>query len=173
PTVVLRLIVGQVADRYDRRVVVVICQVVEGAATGALALGTVGGWLGRGSMLAIVVILGAARAFENPSRAALVPRLVPLADLPRAIASVTAGGQAARIARPALGGALLAFGPATAYTAVVALYVIGGVLTALVRDAPPARVREPLTSASLFSGVAFIFGNRLLLGLMSLDLFAV
>jgi MFS family permease len=173
PTVILTLIVGQVADRYDRRIVVVICHVVEGAATAMLALGTVGGWLTRGSMLAIVVILGAARAFENPSRAALVPQLVPLRDLPRAIASITAGGQMARITGPALGGALLAFGPATAYSAVVVLYAIGGVLTALVRDAPPARVREALTSSSLFSGVAFIFGNRLLLGLMSLDLFAV
>src|SRR5262245_50107172 len=101
PTVLLTLIVGQVADRYDRRVVVVISQVVEGAAAGALALGTVGGWLGRGSMLAIVVILGAARAFENPSRAALVPRLVPIADLSRAIAGLTAGGQMARIGGPA------------------------------------------------------------------------
>ena len=45
PTVVLTLVVGQVADRYDRRLVVVICHVVEGAAAAALALGTVGGWL--------------------------------------------------------------------------------------------------------------------------------
>jgi len=173
PTVILTLIVGQVADRYDRRLVVVICHVVEGAASAALAVGTVGGWLSREGILALVAVLGAARAFENPSRTALVPRLVPLADLQRAIASITAAGQMARIAGPALGGALLALGPATAYTAVVVLYAVAGVLTALVRDAPPARVREPLTSESLFSGVAFIFGNRLLLGLMSLDLFAV
>jgi MFS family permease len=173
PTVVLTLIVGHVADRYDRRLVVVICHVVEGAATAALAVGTVAGWLSREGILALVVVLGAARAFENPSRTALVPRLVPLADLPRAIASITAAGQMARIAGPALGGALLALGPATAYTAVVVLYAVAGVLTALVRDEHPARVRERLTSDSLFSGVAFIFGNRLLLGLMSLDLFAV
>jgi MFS family permease len=173
PTVALTLVVGQVADRYDRRLVVVICHVVEGAAAAALALGTVGGWLGRGGILAVVVVLGAARAFENPSRAALVPRLVPLGELSRAIASVTAAGQVARIMGPALGGVLLAFGPATAYATVVGLYALGGVLTALVRDSPPARVREEITSASLLSGVVFIFQRRLLLGLMSLDLFAV
>ena len=173
PTVVLTLIVGQVADRCDRRLVVVICHVVEGAAAAALALGTVGGWLSRGGILAVVVVLGAARAFENPSRAALVPRLVPLGELSRAIASVTAAGQMARIMGPALGGALLAWGPATAYATVVGLYALGGVLTALVRDSPPVRVREAITSASLFSGVVFIFQRRLLLGLMSLDLFAV
>jgi Transmembrane secretion effector len=173
PTVVLTLIVGQVADRCDRRLVVVICHMVEGAAAGVLALGTVGGWLSRGGILAVVVVLGAARAFENPSRAALVPRLVPLGELSRAIASVTAAGQMARIMGPALGGVLLAFGPATAYATVVGLYALGGVLTALVRDSPPVRVREEITSASLFSGVVFIFQRRLLLGLMSLDLFAV
>jgi len=173
PTVVLTLVVGQVADRYDRRLVVVLCHVVEGAAVGALAVGTVAGWLTREGILALVVVLGAARAFENPSRTALVPRLVPLAALPRAIASITAAGQMARIGGPALGGVLLALGPATAYTTVVGLYAVGGLLTALVRDAPPVRVREELTTASFFSGVAFIFQRRLLLGLMSLDLFAV
>jgi MFS family permease len=173
PTVVLTLVVGQVADRYDRRLVVVLCHVVEGAAVGALAIGTVAGWLTREGILALVVVLGAARAFENPSRTALVPRLVPLAALPRAIASITAAGQMARIGGPALGGVLLALGPATAYTTVVGLYAVGGLLTALVRDAPPVRVREELTTASFFSGVAFIFQRRLLLGLMSLDLFAV
>src|SRR4029077_2141259 len=108
PTVVLTLVVGQVADRYDRRLVVVLCHVVEGAAVGALAIGTVAGWLTREGILALVVVLGAARAFENPSRTALVPRLVPLAALPRAIASITAAGQMARIGGPALGGVLLA-----------------------------------------------------------------
>src|SRR6185503_14700332 len=105
PTVVLTLVVGQVADRYDRRFVVALCHVAEAGATAALALGTVGGWLTRESILGLVTLLGAARAFENPARAALVPRLVPTALLSRAIASVTSAGQAARIVGPALGGA--------------------------------------------------------------------
>jgi len=93
PTVVLTLVVGQVADRYDRRLVVVICHVAEAGATGVLALGSLGGWLSRDGILAVLVVIGAARAFENPARAALVPRLVPLALLSRAIASVTSAGQ--------------------------------------------------------------------------------
>jgi predicted MFS family arabinose efflux permease len=118
-------------------------------------------------------VLGVVRAFENPARAALVPRLVPLARLPRAIASVTSAGQSARIVGPALGGALYALGPTTVYVAVGALYLVGATLMALVHDAQPARAREELTPASLFSGIAFILRRRLLLGLMSLDLFAV
>ena len=173
PTVVLTLVVGQVADRYDRRVVVVICHVAEAGATAMLALGSLGGWLTRDGILAILVIIGAARAFENPARASLVPRLVPLPLLSRAIASVTSAGQMARIAGPALGGALYALGATTVYATVTALYLVGAVLIALVTDAQPARPREEITTASLFTGVAFILRQRLLLGLMSLDLFAV
>src|SRR5947209_13269711 len=83
PTIALTLVGGHVADRSDRRVVVVICQVAQAGASVALAVGSHGGWLGRGSVLAIVGVLGAAQAFANPSRTALLPRLVPLAQIPR------------------------------------------------------------------------------------------
>ena len=144
-----------------------MCEVAQAGATVVLALGSLGGWLDRHGILTTVAVLGAARAFENPARAALVPRLVPLARLPRAIASVTSAGQSARIVGPALGGALYALGPTTVYVAVGALYLVGATLMALVHDAQPARAREELTPASLFSGIAFILHRRLLLGLMS------
>jgi MFS family permease len=173
PTVVLTLLVGTVADRYDRRAIVVICEVLQAGACLVLALGSHGGWLARDGILATVALLGAARAFENPSRAALVTALVPMPALPRAIAGVTSAGQTARIAGPALGGILYALGPTTVYTLVAALYVIGAVMMALVRLIPPARAREAITPGSLFSGVGFIVHRRVLLGAMSLDLFAV
>jgi MFS family permease len=141
PTVVLTLVVGQVADRYDRRLVVGLCHVAEAGAAAALALGTLGGWLNRDGILTIVAVLGAARAFENPARAALVPRLVPVVHLPRAIASVTSAGQAARIVGPALGGALYGFGATTVYVIVAVLYLAAGALLAFVRDAQPVRAR--------------------------------
>src|SRR2546430_12634077 len=173
PTIVLTLIVGQVADRYDRRLVVVACELAQAGAGGVLALGSLGGWLTRDGTLTLVAILGAARAFENPARAAFVPHLVPLALLPRAIASVTSAGQTARIVGPALGGVLYTLGPTTVYSLVVALYVVGATLIALVRSVAPARMAEELTPDSLFSGIAFILRQRVLLGLMTLDLFAV
>jgi hypothetical protein len=86
---------------------------------------------------------------------------------------VTAAGQTARIVGPALGGVLYALGATTVYLTVAALYVVGAALVGLVDNAQPARPREELTAASLFSGVGFILRQRLLLGLMSLDLFAV
>jgi hypothetical protein len=103
----------------------------------------------------------------------LVPRLVPLATLPRAIASITSAGQTARIVGPALGGALYALGPTTVYTSATALYLVGAGLVALVRVAHAPRDAAQMTLGSLFSGLAFIARQRLLLGLLSLDLFAV
>ncbi len=173
PIIPLTLVVGQVADRCDRRLIVLICHVAEAGATAVLALGSLGGWLSREGILALVAVLGIARAFENPARAALMPRLVPLAQLSRAIASVTAAGQTARIVGPALGGVLYALGAPTVYLTAAALYLAGAVLIGLVTDVRVARPREELTASSLLSGVAFIVRQRLLLGLMSLDLFAV
>ena len=173
PTVALTLVVGQVADRCDRRLVVIVCELAQAAGNAALAVGSLGGWLGRDAILAIVATLGAARAFENPARAALMPRLVPLATLPRAIASITSAGQTARIVGPALGGVLYALGPTTVYTSVTALYLVGASLVALVRVADAPRDAAQTMLGSLFSGLAFIARQRLLLGLLSLDLFAV
>ena len=173
PTVVLTLVVGQVADRYDRRLVVVICEVAQAGVSAVLALGSFGGWLTRDGILTMAAILGAARAFENPARAAYLPRLVPLAALPRAIASVTSAGQTARVVGPALGGVLYALGPTTVYAAVAGLFVVGATLIACVGGGQPAHAPDEITPASLFSGVAFIVRQRLLLGLLSLDLFAV
>ena len=173
PTVVLTLVVGQVADRYDRRLVVIVCELAQATTAAVLALGSFGGWLTRDGILTMAAVFGAARAFENPARAAYLPRLVPLAVLPRAIATVTSAGQTARVVGPALGGLLYAFGPTTVYASVAALFVVGAALIAFVggvpRDAPP----DEVTPASIFSGIAFIVRQRLLLGLLSLDLFAV
>jgi MFS family permease len=174
PTVVLTLVVGQVADRYDRRRVVAVFHVVEAAAVAVLALGTLAGRLDRGGILALVAVLGAARAFENPARAALVPWLVPTPLIARAIASVTSAVQAARIVGPALGGAAVyGLGAATVYVSVAALYLVSAAIVLVVRDRGDARAREDVTVESLFSGVAFIAQRRLLLAVMSLDLFAV
>jgi Major Facilitator Superfamily len=173
PTIVLTLVVGQVADRYDRRLVVGICYVAQALATAALALGTLGGWLSREGILVLVAILGAARAFENPARAALVARLVTVQEIPRAIASVTSAGQTARIVGPALGGVLYGLGPTTVYVIVAALYLASAALMAAIHDVGAPRSREEITPDSLFSGIAFIVSRRVLLGALSLDLFAV
>ena len=174
PMILLTLAVGQVADRYDRRVVVRTCQIVEGLAATGLAVGSFGGWIGRDGILVLVALLGAARAFEGPSQAALITALVPAAALPRAMAWSASAQQTATIVGPSIGGLLyLAGGPTMVYVTAAAAFFVGSVLIAAIRLEWTPPVREPLTVESLFSGVAFILRHPVILGSISLDLFAV
>jgi MFS family permease len=173
PIVALTLVVGQVADRYDRRLIAVACQVVKAVATVVLALGTLGGWQSKTSILALVALVGAARAFENPTMTAMVPEVVPRSGVARAMAWVVSANQTAQILGPAVGGLLFALGPATTYWAAGALFVLAGSCAAAIRRQRAARARSPVTLDTVFSGVAFIVNRPVLLGTMSLDLFAV
>jgi MFS family permease len=173
PMILLTLVVGQVADRYDRRLVVVVCEVAKAAVAAALALGAIGGWQTRTTIFALVALLGAAQAFENPAMSALVPEVVPRSLIAPAMAWVISAGQTAQIVGPALGGLLYAFGPDAAYFTAGGLFILAGALAAAIRVERRVRPREPLTLETVFSGAAFIYGQRVLLGSMSLDLFAV
>ena len=173
PMILLTLVVGQVADRYDRRLVVIVCEVAKAAVAAALALGAIGGWQTRTTIFALVALLGAAQAFENPAMSALVPEVVPRSLIAPAMAWVISAGQTAQIVGPALGGLLYAFGPGAAYFTAGGLFILAGALAAAIRVERRVRPREPLTLETVFSGAAFIYGQRVLLGSMSLDLFAV
>jgi MFS family permease len=173
PILLMSLVVGQVADHFDRRVIVCICQVVKALAVGALALGTLGGWLGRDSILAILFVTGAARAFEVPTLHTLIPSLVPQPLLLRAIAASSSANQTAVIVGPALGGLIYLIGPATVYATCTVAYLAASVLIGLMRPRPRTSERGPVNLASLLAGFAYIRGNPVLLGVITLDLFAV
>ncbi len=173
PYVLLALVVGQIADRYDRRLVVRICQIVKALAAAALAVGTLGGWLNRDAFLAILFVTGTARTFEIPTMHALVPGLVPAAMLPRAIAASSTATQTAIIGGPALGGLLYAFGPATVYVICTLTFIAAAIVISLVRLTLPPLEKKPVTLESLFAGFAYLRSKPILLGAMSLDLFAM
>jgi MFS family permease len=173
PMFLLTLAAGHVADRYDRRLVARVCQVLQGAAAGALAMGSFGGWLGKEEILVLVFLVGAARAFEYPTMQALVPGLVPAHLIPRAAAGSVSAAQTAAIIGPALGGVLYAVGPTTVYAVAGCLFLAASLLIALIRIAPPPARREPASLSSLFAGIAFIRSRPAILGAISLDLFAV
>jgi MFS family permease len=173
PMVLLTLVVGQVADRCDRRLIVIVCEVVKAAGTAALALGSIGGWQSRASIFTLVALVGAAQAFENPAMTALVPEVVSRPLIFPAMAWVISAGQTAQIVGPALGGLLYAFGAGAAYFTAGAMFILAGALAALIRIERTVRAREPITLEAVFSGVVFIQSRRVLLGTMSLDLFAV
>jgi len=113
PLVLLSVVIGQVADRVDRRVIAACCQLAKALSALALALGSAKGWLSRDSMLIILFLAATARAFEMPAMHGLLPALVPITLLPRAVAAAASAQQTAVICGPSIGGLLYAFGPAT------------------------------------------------------------
>ncbi|MEP6657130.1 MAG: MFS transporter [Betaproteobacteria bacterium] len=173
PSIALVLVVGHVADRYDRRQISRIMMTIGILASLALAMGSAMGEITEFAIFAAIFVIGAARAFQNPAMQALLPALIPQRDLSRAIASSASATQTAVIAGPALGGMLFAFGPPTVYAVCAALYAAGVVLMSRMRvDHAPGK-RAPATLASLFKGIAYIRGHPVMLGVISLDLFAV
>ena len=170
----LTLLVGHVADRYDRRLIVGTCLVGEVLIALALAAHSLGGSTSTVPIYALAVLLGAARAFETPTAQALLPTLVSRAAFPRMSALSSAGSQTAQIAGPALGGFLYAAGAACVYAVTAAALGIAAMSMLSIRARPePRRVREPVSVASLLSGLSYMVANKLILGVTTLDLFAV
>jgi MFS family permease len=114
---VLTFLAGHVADQFDRRQIGLICQVIEAVTMGFIALGIWQGWLPTWGIFAAVTVLGAAQAFERPSMAALLPGIVPTAQLQSAVATSTSVMQTALIIGPALGGILYGFGDVVPFLA--------------------------------------------------------
>ena len=173
PSVALLLVVGHVADRYDRRRIVCFCQLIEGGAAVLLAALSASGHINEQAIFALIAVIGAARAFEMPTQQTLLPSVVPARLLSRAVAANATAGQTAIVLGPALGGLLYVAGPATVYGLCAVLFLVASGLSASLRIERRPPQREPATLATLFAGVAFIRRHHALLGAISLDLFAV
>jgi len=173
PMFLLTLVVGHVADRSDRRKIAQVCQTIEGIASAALAAATIGSWISTGVILVIVFAIGAARSFEGPSMQALMPGLVSAENFPRAAAWSTSATQTAAIVGPAVGGVLYVAGPIAVYATTFGLMIVAGLLTSLIQTHQVTLNREPPTLRSVFAGIGFIRNRPIMLGAISLDLFAV
>lgn len=173
PVLLLTFVVGHVADGYDRRRIALICQVLEAVTVAVMALGVWQGWLDTTGIFIGVALLGCAVAFERPTMAALLPGIVPAASLQAAVATSTSFMQAAIIIGPALGGLLYGLGPVVPFAFSAACFVVAGINIIRISRPEKRTTREPLTLQSVFAGVAFIKSRPIILGTLSLDLFAV
>jgi MFS family permease len=173
PSVLLALPAGHAADRLDRRRIVLCGLIVEWLTIATLAILTLLHAVHEAGILSLIFAIGAARALQFPATQAMLPALVPPAVLPRAMAANASAGQAATIAGPALGGLLYVAGPGVVYAVAAALYLVATVLTASLRYRPAPLAREPATLKMVLGGVHFIRGRPDVLGVISLDLFAV
>ncbi len=173
PVLLLTPVVGQAADRFDRRRIAALCQAVEAIGAAILLAGLLGGWLGEGMLFAVVVLLAAARAFEAPSLAALIPGLVPPALLPQATAWSASANQTASIVGPALGGLLYAVSGAVVFGVAGGCFLAAAMAASLIRLERAAPKREKASFASAFAGLVFLRARPVLLGTISLDMVAV
>ncbi|MFK4442860.1 MFS family permease [Caballeronia udeis] len=173
PMFMLTLLVGHVADRYDRRTIAFVCQAIQGMAALTLCMAAWRGMTSQGLIYLIAAVAGSARAFESPSMSALLPNLIPRAQLQYATAWSTSANQTAQILGPAMGGLLYGLGALTVYGAVAVAFIGAAVLLSSIKIEQVVRTRTPLTLESLFSGIAFIRRKPVILGALSLDLFAV
>jgi MFS family permease len=173
PAMLLFLVVGQVTDRVDRRLLLIGCQSIEAVAAATLLFAVLTGAASRELILVASFILGVARAFEVTAMQIIVPNLVPLTLVPRAVAASATANQTATIAGPAIGGFLYAAGPAVVYGLCLALFAAAALLTLMIRIERMAPSREPMTLSTFFAGFAFIRRTPAIFGVISLDLFAV
>ena len=174
PTGLLVFVAGHVADRYERKRILQVCQLAAALTILFLAWGAYAGWLTAIHIFIVTLVLGTTAAFENPATAALLPLIVPQGSLQRATALSSGSAQLATIAGPALGGLAFAVSPALPYALMVLLWLLGAISAGAIRlTTQPATPKGTATPGDLFTGVRFIRNNPAILGTLSLDLFAV
>ena len=173
PALLTTLVAGHAADRMHRARLVALCQAAQACVAAVLAVSTARHAVGRDMLLGMSVLLGAIRPFQMSAQQALVPMLVPSTLLARATAMSSAGQQVAVIGGPALGGLLFAGGVNAVYLTCAGLFCLGALMCAFVRYEYVQPRREPVSLDTLLAGLRFIWRSPLLLGAVSLDLFAV
>jgi MFS family permease len=174
PLFALSLIAGWTADRVDRRWIARGSVALELLCALALAWHAHAQWNSLPFLYAIAALLGVARAFAGPALGALAPNLVPRDILPRAIALSSIAWQVGTILGPALGGYLYAVSPQTPYEASAVLFAISLaclLLLPVISRPEIDRTRSPWKQ--VVDGLHYVRQNRLVLGAISLDLFAV
>lgn len=174
PAIPSSLLAGAVADTYDRRLVAVAAEAATIACALVLAFATMGGWVSLPFIYGMVVAIGAASAFESPATSALLPTIVPREIFPTAVTVTTAIRQLGFVTGPALAGFLIdGLGVAAAYLAYAAAVFAAGVLVLSVRVRRFERSGRAVSLQGIVEGLRFVRRQQVVLGAMTLDMFAV
>lgn len=175
PIVMFTLTAGDVADRVDRRLIIALGGAVQAMSSLALIILTLKGVHDTRWFYAALFVFGVARAFAVPASRSFVPLLVSKQQIPRAIALSSSIFQTSAILGPSLGGLLYVFGPATTYVASAILFLTMSLCFSLIETKPVPVIADPGVSAlaRVMAGVSYIRQTPIVLGAVSLDLFAV
>ncbi|MFN8640519.1 MAG: MFS transporter [Candidatus Binatia bacterium] len=174
PVLGLTLVGGAAADSFDRRRIIMMAQLVPLVCALGLVATTRGELIALPVLYGAVAVAAAAGAFENPARAALLPALVTREMFPRAVTLASTGQALAFMTGPASGGFIIAAaGIAAAYAAAAALLVASLLCLALLRPERPGGERRGMSWTAVREGLGFVRRNEVVLGCMTLDMFAV
>jgi MFS family permease len=175
PGILLFLVSGHVADRHDRRKLIVVCYVGFALCCGLLLVTSVRNVRSVYYIFAVLVLLGVVRSFTGPVSRALVPQLLPEEHFTNAVAWASTIFQGAAILGPALGGLIYAFfrGPSAVYILAVIMAIAAVVCTLKIKTQSKPRSRESINLATVSAGLCYIWREKVVLGSISLDLFAV
>jgi MFS family permease len=178
PGVLLFLVAGHLADRFDRRRLLTLCYLGFAASSLLLllmALNTEKLHRSVGPIFGVLFLVGVVRSFSMPASRALLPQLVPEEQFQNAVAWNSSIFQFATILGPAMGGILYALfrGPAAVYGTAAAAGLLAALTTLRIQAQGKPRPREPFTLKTVFAGFHYIWGHKLVFGSISLDLFAV
>ncbi|MBE7199827.1 MAG: MFS transporter [Parafilimonas terrae] len=174
PAMLSALVSGHVADAYERRLVGSASFGLQAVASFGLLAYALSGYEAVWPIYALVVIVGTARAFANPALQALLPTLVPAPLFGSAIAWNASLWQTASVMGPALGGLLYALGPKVVFAAAGTSFALASIAVLMIRHRPaPVTERPAITWAALSAGIRYIRSQPVVLGAISLDLFAV
>ncbi|GAC1423577.1 MAG: MFS transporter [Acidobacteriaceae bacterium] len=183
PGLLFMLAAGHVADRYDRRGIILICYSVQAVSTFALLWFSLTGNTRVWPIYAVLLLIGLGRAFSGPAASALLPSLVPKQHFVNAITWGATIFQIANIAGPAVGGLLFTLalhgaavrwnGAPIVYLFTLIMLVAFLLLVGAMRTRPARMVKKAFTMETMLAGFHYVWQAKLLLGSISLDLFAV
>lgn len=173
PSLLLVLVTGSVADRFGRRAIMAITDLIESVCGLALLYLTFTQISSVWMFFPILAVFGTARAFNGPATSALIANTVPQKDFANAVAWNSSAWQTASIVGPVAGGLLYGVSPETAYGIATGLLLLAAFFAVLVPKPATRAHREKVDLTSLLAGFKYIYNEKVVFGAISLDLFAV
>jgi len=173
PALVLVVVTGTTADIFGRRMVMGLSILVEAVCAAAILYLALSGHFRPLPVLSVLTVFGVARAFLSPASASLAVNIVPQEDFANAVGWTASSWQLASIAGPAAGGLLYGLSPQIAYGSSLAAFLIAAVLIFSIPKPSQVRSERPTSMAGLLGGFSYVWNQKVVLGAISLDLFAV
>ena len=175
PGILLFLVSGQTADRFPRRRVLIFCYAGYTVCAALLFLITLHGVRSVHQIYAVMVLLGIVRSFNVPATRAIVPEMVPEEHLPNAVAWGSSTFQAATILGPSIGGVIYAIANSALPVYATSMTLSAAAMVSMLGVNPISKLgrRAPVTAKTVLAGLRYVWQKKIVLGLISLDLFAV